>query len=211
MVFYGVSPKDIRHSVKDLDLRVYETWIRSQSHKSNHIKGIYVGTILKQFTNHFRDFFVLLRVFYEAWSVDDGQRKRDVEVLVVVDVVDGDAILLCRSLLNQLEAERVVTLDVEDVVDHGVDQCRFARSGDAHQQNRFVLNATRKVSFAESETVDFGSNFTGFSERHGVMVQSVVVTDLLTFALGRFDEPIWWYINDRVLFFDGLVTRVHSQ
>ena len=52
----------------------------------------------------------------------DGERERDLEFFNVINVIEGDAIsFFFLSFLNQLEAERVVTLDVEDVVDHGVD------------------------------------------------------------------------------------------
>ena len=104
-----------------------------------------------------------------------------------MDVVDGDAIRL--SLLNQLKAKRVVALDVEHVVDHGVDQCCFAGSGDAHQQNRFMLTMAGTKSVAESETIDFGPRFAGFNERHCVKVQLVMITDLFASILNGFDGP----------------------
>ena len=143
-VVSGGVAKDIRHSVKDLDLRVYQTGIRGQSHQSNHIQvnAVVFFFILNQFANHFSDFFVLLLVLNETGRVDDGQRERDLEFLIVINVIDGDAIRLRGSFMNQLKAKRVVTLDVEDVVDHGVDQCRFAGSGDAHQQNRLMFTTS---------------------------------------------------------------------
>ena len=59
----------------------------------------------------------------------DGERERDLEFFNVINVIEGDAIsFFFLSFLNQLEADRVVTLDVEDEVDHGVNQCRFVGS-----------------------------------------------------------------------------------
>ena len=188
-VVLGVAPKDGRHSVQDLDLRIDQTRKRGLRHQSNQIQVKDVASILKQFANLFRDFIVLLRVFYEAWSIDDGQRERDVEVLVEVDVVDGDAIRLRRSLLNQLEAEQVIASDFEDVVDHGVDQCRFARSCDAHKQNRFIFTMFGMAAVAENETINFGPRFAGFRERYSVKIHPAMTTDLLASIPDRFNGP----------------------
>ena len=101
-----------------------------------------------------------------------------------MDVVDGDAVR--RLILNQLE-KRVVALDVEDVVEHGVDQCLFARSGGAHQQNGLVLTMAGMTRVAESKSIDFSSRFVGLSERHNVKVQPAMDIDLLASTPNIFD------------------------
>jgi len=62
----------------------------------------------------------------------------------VIDVVGRDAAGLAvnlgaagRLFLNQLEAEGILPLHVENVVDHAIDERRLAGTGCSHHQNPF--------------------------------------------------------------------------
>ena len=133
-------------------------------HETNHIQFLNAVLVFKEFLDHFGDFLVSVEALGVAVAgrVHNGQRIRNAESFRMMDVVDGYVACLAvnlrsagRLFLNQLETEGILPLNVENMVNHSIDERRLAETSCAHHQNRFVLHSTiPSVSFSKSETFD---------------------------------------------------------
>ena len=129
-------------------------------------------------SNHFGDCLVLDGIVFDVTrSVDDSQRIFDAKFFAVANVVSRQFLLVFG--FDQLEQERILQVDVQNVIGHGVDQRHFTGIGSSHQQDRAVFGVKlwHMFSFVEDETIRRGLDTSG--EWNSVQVLAVFVSDLL--------------------------------
>ena len=110
--------------------------IQDESDLVNFLDGVLV---VEEFSDQFSDFHVLLGITVDViWRVDDGQRVRNAESVGVVDIVDVDLVVI-GFVWDQLEAERILPVHIEDEISHPVDERRLSGIQRANQQDRAML------------------------------------------------------------------------
>ena len=136
--------------MKDVLLRGRQPAVTGSGHETSGMNQV-VSTrlFLQELKNLFRYFPVSLNATDVSVSrgVYDGDGVRNGHSFLVVDGVGRHGAGLTVRLIpgagfvfaDALEAERILPLDSEDVVDHPVDECALPASGGAHKDDVFVI------------------------------------------------------------------------
>ena len=149
-VVLDVFTEDGEDGIQDVALRGSQSTVAGSGHKTSGVNPVNTSLFLRQKPVDRGGYFLVplnAAGVSVSRSVYDGDGVRNGHFFLVVDGVGRHGAGLTVRLIpvagfvftDALEAERVLPLDSEDVVDHPVDECALPASGGAHKDDVFVI------------------------------------------------------------------------
>ena len=166
-VVLDVLPEDGEDGIQNVALCGSQSTVAGSGHKTSGVNLLNSNLFLRQKpVDRVGYFLVSLNAsgVSVSRSVDDGDGVRNGHSFLVVDGVGRHGAGLTVRLIpvagfvfaDALEAERILPLDTEDVVDHPVDQRTLPASCGAHQDDDFMLPSVVRRADVKPAKVSIG-------------------------------------------------------